>query len=157
GAATVDIGDNTFTPKEISVPVGGSVTWNHKGQRKHTVTADDGSFDSKTLEAGGTFKQQFDKPGTYAYYCEFHGGAGGGGMAGVIKVGDGGSAQAAQPTVPPAPTAPPVPTAPPAPPATAAPPAPAAVTVSMKDFEFVPQEIKVKAGTTITWKNEGSK
>ena len=34
--------------------------------------------------------------------------------------------------------------------------APAAVTVSMKDFEFGPQEIKVKAGTTITWKNEGA-
>ena len=59
------------------------------------------------------------------------------------------TAQAAPPTAPPAPTAPP--TAPPAP------PAPAAATVSMKDFEFGPKEIKVKAGTTITWKNEGSK
>jgi plastocyanin len=66
-------------------------------------------------------------------------------MSGVIKVGDGGSAQAAPPTAPPAPTAAPAP-----------PPAPAAVTVSMKDFAFGPQEIKVKAGTTITWKNEGA-
>jgi len=157
GGAQVAIGDNSFTPKELSVPVGATVVWTNGGQRQHTVTADDGSFKSDTLKIGDTFKQTFDKPGTFAYYCEFHGGAGGGGMSGVIKVGDGGSAQAAQPTVPPAPTAPPVPTAPPAPPATAAPPAPAAVTVSMKDFEFVPQEIKVKAGTTITWKNEGSK
>ncbi len=141
-AALVEIGDNSFTPKEISIPVGGSITWNHKGQRKHTVTADDGSFKSDTLEAGATFKQTFDKPGTYAYYCEFHGGAGGGGMSGVIKVGDGGSAQAA----PPAPTA-----------AAAAPPVAAAVTVSVKDFEFGPTEIKVKAGTTITMKNEGAK
>jgi len=144
GAVSADIGDNTFTPKEISIPVGGSVVWTHKGQRKHTVTADDGSFDSKTLEAGGTFEQHFDKPGTYAYYCEFHGGAGGGGMAGVIKVGDGGSAQAA-------------PTAPPAPPAapTAA-PAPAEVAVALKDFEFGPPQITIKAGTTIVWKNEGA-
>jgi plastocyanin len=27
----------------------------------------------------------------------------------------------------------------------------------MKDFEFGPLEIKVKAGTTITWKNDGAK
>jgi plastocyanin len=149
GAATVDIGDNTFTPKDISIPVGGTVTWAHKGQRKHTVTADDGSFKSATLDAGVGFKQSFDQPGTYKYYCEFHGGAGGGGMSGVITVGDGASAPAAAP-----PTAPPAPTATAA---AAAPPEPAAVTVSMKDFEFGPLEIKVKAGTTITWKNDGAK
>jgi len=66
-------------------------------------------------------------------------------MSGVITVGDGGSAQAAPPTAPPAPTA-----------TAAPPPAPAAVSVSMKDFEFGPKEIKVKAGTTITWKNDGA-
>jgi plastocyanin len=64
----------------------------------------------------------------------------------VIKVGDGGGAQAAQPTPAPAPTAAPAP-----------PPPPAAVTVSMKDFEFGPKEIKIKAGMTVTWKNEGEK
>src|SRR5207253_4798767 len=89
GSTQVAIGDNTFTPKEISIPVGGTVTWTHQGQRKHTVTADDGSFKSDTLEAGATFKQTFAKAGTFPYYCEFHGGAGGGGMSGVIKVGDG--------------------------------------------------------------------
>jgi plastocyanin len=155
-AVSVDIGDNTFTAKEISIPVGGSVVWNHKGQRKHTVTADDGSFDSGTLEAGATFEQHFDKPGLYAYFCDFHGGAGGGGMAGVIKVGDGGDAQPAKPTAPPAPAAAAPPTAEPAP-AAAPPPAAAEVTVSAKDFEFGPLEIKVKAGTTIIWKNDGAK
>jgi len=140
GEASVEIGDNTFTPKELSVPVGATVVWTHKGQRKHTVTADDGSFKSDTLEAGGSFKQTFDKPGTYAYYCEFHGGPGGSAMSGVIKVGDGGAA--------------------PAPPVAAPAPAPAQaaqVTVSMKDFDFVPKEIKIKAGTTILWKNGGAK
>ena len=34
---------------------------------------------------------------------------------------------------------------------------PTQVTVSMKDFDFVPKEIKVKAGTTIIWKNDGAK
>jgi plastocyanin len=27
----------------------------------------------------------------------------------------------------------------------------------MKDFEFVPKEIRVKVGTTITWTNDGAK
>jgi plastocyanin len=142
----VAIGDNTFTPKQINVPVGGTVVWTHGGQRQHTVTADDGSFKSDTLKNGDTFKQTFNTAGTFAYYCEFHGGPGGAAMSGVIVVGG-------SDTPPAAPTAAPT-TAPPAP--TAAPPA-AAATVSMKDFEFAPKEIRVKVGTTITWKNEGTK
>jgi plastocyanin len=147
GTADVTIGDNSFTEKELSVPVGTTVVWSHKGQRKHTVTADDGSFASGTLEAGATFKQTFDKPGTYAYYCEIHGGPGGAGLSGVIKVGDAaaGSGGGGAPTA-----------APPAQQA-AAPPAPAETTVSMKDFEFGPKELHVKAGTKVTWKNEGAK
>src|SRR5207247_4502276 len=99
GATTsqVAIADNSFTPKEISIPVGATVVWTHGGQRQHTVTADDGSFKSDTLKNGNTFKQTFDKPGTFAYYCEFHGGPGGAGMSGVIKVGGGAPAQ---PTAP---------------------------------------------------------
>lgn len=138
GGTEVAIGDNTFTAKELSVPVGATVVWKHNGQRKHTVTADDNSFNSGTLEAGGSFSQTFDKPGTYAYFCEFHGGAGGGGMAGVIKVGDAAPA-AAQPTAAPA-------------------AAPAAeVAAAMIDFDFEPKELKVTVGTTVTWKNNGAK
>jgi plastocyanin len=148
GEVAVAIGDNTFTPKEIEIPLGTTIVWTNSGQRKHTVTADDSSFKSDTLDSGGTFKQHFDKPGTYPYYCEFHGGPGGQAMAGVIKVGGGGAPAAAAPTAPPPP-----PTAPPAP--TPEPP-PAAVTVAMKDFEFAPKEIRVKVGTTVTWKNDGA-
>ena len=148
GPIAVAIGDNTFTPKELQVPVGAKVVWTNGGQRPHTVTADDGSFKSDTLNNGGAFEPSFDKPGVYAYYCEFHGGPGGQAMDAVIKVGDG-AAPAAAPA--PQPTEAPKPTAPPPP------PAPAAVAVSMKDFDFAPKEIKVKVGTTITWKNDGAK
>jgi plastocyanin len=151
GAVQVAIGDNSFTPKELSVPVGATVVWTNTGQRKHTVTSDDGWITSGTLEAGATFKQTFDKPGTYAYYCEFHGGKGGQGMAGVITVGDAGQGNANQPPAAPAPP-------PPAAPQAAAPaPAPATLAVSMKDFEFEPKEIKIKVGTTVIWKNDGAK
>ena len=140
--ANVEIGDNSFNQKEISVPVGTTVTWMRVGQRPHTVTADDGSFKSDTLKNGDMFTHTFDKPGVYAYYCTFHGAAGGQGMSGVVKVGD----------------APAVPTAvPAAPTAVSAAPAAAALTISMKDFSFDAPEVHVKAGTLVTWKNEGAK
>lgn len=132
----VDIGDNTFNQKEISIPVGGSVMWMSSGQKPHTVTADDGSFTSETLKTGDMYTHVFDKPGIYPYYCKFHGAAGGQGMSGVVKVGD--VAQAA-------------------PPAPAAAPAAAQPSVSMKDFAFEPAEIHVKVGQSITWKNDGEK
>ena len=34
------------------------------------------------MEAGAAFKQTFAKAGTFPYYCEFHGGAGGVGRGG---------------------------------------------------------------------------
>ena len=34
-------------------------------------------------------------------------------------------------------------------------PAAGGPTVTMKDFEFTPKEIKVKVGTTVTWTNAG--
>src|SRR5436190_1115157 len=82
----VDIEDNKFTPNKITVPLGATVVWTHKGQRKHTVTADDGSFTSGPIEGGATFKQTFAKAGTFPYFCEFHGGKGSEGMAGAIIV-----------------------------------------------------------------------
>ena len=35
-------------------------------------------------------------------------------------------------------------------------PAPGGTTVTMKDFEFMPKEVKVKAGATVTWTNAGT-
>ncbi|HYF62098.1 MAG TPA: plastocyanin/azurin family copper-binding protein, partial [Herpetosiphonaceae bacterium] len=140
GSAAIAIGDNTFAPGEISVAMGTSITWTHSGKRPHTVTADDGSFNSGTIQNGATFAQTFDKPGTYQYFCELHGAAGKQGMSGVITVTDG--ATSSQP-----PTA--------TPPAATAPPAEAAV--SMVDFTFAPQEIRVKAGTSVAWSNDGAK
>jgi plastocyanin len=128
-AQTVDIGDNTFTSNDLTVPVGAKVVWTHKGQRPHTVTAKDQSFNSGQMANGQTFEQTFSTSGEFAYFCEFHAG-----MEGVIRVGEGGAARQAQPA-----------------------PAAAEVTVSMKDFDFEPLDIRVKAGSTVIWKNDGAK
>jgi plastocyanin len=91
GAETIDIAiaDNSFTPPTITVPVGTTLVWTHGGQRQHTVTAENGDFNSGTLEQNATFQHTFDQPGVYPYFCEIHGGAGGAGMSAVITVGEG--------------------------------------------------------------------
>ena len=75
-----------YAPKELTVPVGTTVEWINDESPKHTATADDGSFDSATQAQGDTFSHTFTEPGTWLYYCRFHGDAGGVGMSGTIIV-----------------------------------------------------------------------
>ena len=81
----VTISNFKFDPKEVTVKAGNVVTWTDSGGR-HTVTSDDGSFDSGTLTAGGSYQHKFEKPGAYPYHCMFHGERGGKDMAGVVTV-----------------------------------------------------------------------
>ncbi len=78
-----------FMPERLTINVGDTVVWVAYAP-DHTVSADDGSFDSIPIEdsipVGGSFKHTFTTPGTYSYYCAAHGGSGGTGMAGVIVV-----------------------------------------------------------------------
>ena len=85
-AAGVRIVDSEFQPRQIKVKAGTTVTWKNEGRMAHPVTADDGSFESPTLGAGKTFSRKFAEPGTYRYYCAFHGGKDGDGMSGTVVV-----------------------------------------------------------------------
>jgi LPXTG-motif cell wall-anchored protein len=78
--------DFAFEPKTITVNVGDTITWTNDGPAPHTVSADDGSFDSGNLDKGATFSHTFDKAGTLAYFCKYHGSKGGAGMAASIVV-----------------------------------------------------------------------
>ncbi|HKV44494.1 MAG TPA: cupredoxin domain-containing protein [bacterium] len=75
----------SFTPKRVTVPEGTAVEWDVTGGR-HELAADDGSFTSPIVTAGGRFQQKFTKPGVYNYYCQFHGAPGGQDMAGMVIV-----------------------------------------------------------------------
>lgn len=99
-ATEVEVDDNYFEPKNLTVAVGATVAWKNEGQRTHTVSADDHSFDSGDLAHDGEFSWTFAKAGTYPYYCEHHGEEGGQGMAGTITVTAAGGA--GQPTTMPA-------------------------------------------------------
>lgn len=169
----IDIVDNTFSAAKITVPVGAAVVWTHTGQKKHTVTADDGSFDSGELTNGGSFAKTFEKPGTYQYYCTIHGGAGGQGMTATIVVAEAAAAAppaaqapAAQASAKPsdhghssaaaAPSSPPVASAA-APQAPAPPPAAGKIDVAIGDNTFTQKEISVPLGTTISWSHTGQR
>ncbi len=71
-AVTVTIGNFTFGPKDITVPAGATVTWVNQDDTPHTVTANDGSFRSRTLDTDERFSFTFAKPGEYLYFCSIH-------------------------------------------------------------------------------------
>ena len=68
----VSIVDFAFQPNSLEVTTGSTVTWTNTGAAPHTVSADDGSFDSGTLSPGSTFSQTFNTAGTFAYHCNIH-------------------------------------------------------------------------------------
>jgi len=61
-----------FSPSDITVHVGTTITWTNNDSATHTVTANDGSFSSGALGKGGTYSYTFTKEGIFAYICENH-------------------------------------------------------------------------------------
>jgi plastocyanin len=89
---TVSIQDFSFNPGQMTVPQGTTVTWTNEGPSPHTTTADDGSWDSGTLQQGEDFSFTFDEPGTYTYHCSIHPD-----MTASVKVSGGGEMTTASP------------------------------------------------------------
>lgn len=73
GAATVVvIKQMHFDPQEISVKVGDTVEWKNEDIFTHTVTADDGSFDSGPIAPGKSWKMTANHAGSIGYHCRPH-------------------------------------------------------------------------------------
>lgn len=93
---TLKMFDNRFEYDEVRIPVGGSVEFLGAGRNPHNAKAADDSWSTEdefgTLEMleGDSAVVSFDSPGTYVFFCTFHGNAEGSGMAGTIIVGDNG-------------------------------------------------------------------
>ena len=71
-ANTVSIQNFAFSPGDITVRTGTTVTWTNNDQEAHTVTATDHSFSSPPLSPGDNYHFTFTKPGTYHYLCTIH-------------------------------------------------------------------------------------
>lgn len=61
-----------YTPARLEIAAGTVVEWTNHDPVPHTVTADDGSFDSGSIEPGATWRHRFDTPGTYPFVCAPH-------------------------------------------------------------------------------------
>ncbi len=63
-----------YLPPTIVVVIGvnNTVTWVNNDIAAHTVTADNGSFNSGNLNPGQSFTNVFTTPGTYTYHCDYH-------------------------------------------------------------------------------------
>jgi plastocyanin len=86
GGSSVTIRDFNYTPANLTVKVGTTVTWNNLGPTAHTTVSDNGVWTSPVLSgpssggsgygggnsAGGTFQFTFTQAGTFPYHCNLH-------------------------------------------------------------------------------------
>lgn len=73
--------NSVFSSASFTITVGGTVTWVNDDNMIHTVTADNGSFNSGDIQVGSSFSKTFSTTGTYPYHCTYHSG-----MTGTIVV-----------------------------------------------------------------------
>ena len=70
--------NSCFIPNPVTVPMGGTVTWDNTDTAAHTATAGSatdgpsGVWDSSLIMAGGSFSFTFDTAGSYDYFCMVH-------------------------------------------------------------------------------------
>jgi plastocyanin len=76
----VTIDNFTFSPAELKVKVGDTVTWTNHDDIPHTVVSA-GKFRSKTMDTDNEFSFTFTSAGDYKYFCSLHPH-----MTGMIKV-----------------------------------------------------------------------
>jgi len=76
-------GPNRFSPSEVTIQQGETVTWKN-GSGTHNVLFNDGSYEQPTSPSSSswTVSRTFDAVGDFAYICRQHGTA----MAGIVHV-----------------------------------------------------------------------
>jgi plastocyanin len=61
-----------LSPDTLTVKRGDTAMWVNKDPFPHTVTAVDGAFDSKSIDADKSWKYVAKRPEEYRYTCTFH-------------------------------------------------------------------------------------
>jgi plastocyanin len=71
-SVTAVVQDFMFRPARLEIAAGTTVVWTNGGQVLHTVTAEDGRFDSGPIEPGERRGITFSRPGTFTFHCTPH-------------------------------------------------------------------------------------
>ena len=61
-----------FDPQQLTVKPGDTVQWKNEDIFAHTVTADNGSFDSGLINPGSSWQTVIKREGTIGYHCSPH-------------------------------------------------------------------------------------
>jgi plastocyanin len=75
--ADVVMQQSTFAPAHTTVLVGDHVLWRNASPRSHTVTAQNGLFDSGRVGVDGVWGHTFTSRGSFGYVCVLHPGMNG--------------------------------------------------------------------------------
>lgn len=69
---TVNVTGTSFSPRNVTIQVGDTVTWTNSNQGFHNVVSDDAGFRSGDPDENWTFSHTFSSVGVFDYYCEPH-------------------------------------------------------------------------------------
>ncbi|HEX7789161.1 MAG TPA: cupredoxin family copper-binding protein [Afipia sp.] len=69
---TITIDNFTFTPAELTVATGTTVTWVNHDDIPHSVVEKDKKFRSKALDTDDSYSFTFTAAGTFDYFCGLH-------------------------------------------------------------------------------------
>jgi plastocyanin len=72
--ATVDLSNSLFGPANLSIALGGTVTWRAFDADRHVVFLANGprAVDGPLMRKGAVYSQRFTVPGTYNLFCYLH-------------------------------------------------------------------------------------
>lgn len=74
GGMRIRVSGFSLRPRNLSIPLGASLTWQFAGRRVHNITVANGpeGFASQPLNAGRRYRWRFGKAGTYRLFCSLH-------------------------------------------------------------------------------------
>jgi amicyanin len=72
GGSPVAIDNFTFTPQNLTVKAGTTVTWTNKDDIPHGIAATNKAFKSAAMDTDDGYSFTFTTPGTYEYFCYIH-------------------------------------------------------------------------------------
>ena len=72
GTVKAAMEDFVFLPARLEISAGTTIVWTNRGQVTHTVTAEDGSFDSGNIDPGKQRGLTFTRAGTFPFHCTPH-------------------------------------------------------------------------------------
>lgn len=66
------LGSRAFSPGELNVAVGTTVTWRNTDSTSHTSTSNATGWNSGIIAPGGQFSFALQAAGTFPYHCTIH-------------------------------------------------------------------------------------